>query len=330
MSAWYLKKSDGSVFGPVDTPDLKEWAADGRVAPDDQVSPDQKKWQAAPSLDELGMCWNITVEGDESFGPLHILALCDLVEQGSVARDAQITNTKTGETFAAGEALLTALLSEWGRLRADTKEKEGAWQMLLQKERQIAQGRETDLRQKLEKARQMQGALAESLKKIEQGITRPAAPGGAVAEDAGATDRLKKLEKELGEVKAELDLERRRLREEKEEWQRRAKHRDEEKARLEEEVKELRVRLVGMAGEVPVEKTSIPEGKAAEPAEAGEARPAETGEEEPADADSVSHVMKAAAARLKAQAAAQKKSPSRLGRNGRKGISSSQIRRGPM
>lgn len=330
MSTWYLRKADGSVFGPADTPELKEWAADGRVAPDDQISTDRKTWQPAPSLADLNMCWSIVLEGGEVFGPLHALALCDLVEQGSVSADSPVQNAKTGETLEVRQVLLPALIAERSRLQAAFKEKEEAWTMLLQKERQIALGRETDLRQKLEKARQMQAALGESLKKIEQGMkgSATAAASGAV-QDPEATERLKRLEKELGEVKAELDLERRRLREEKEEWQRRAKRRDEEKARLEEEIKALRARLAAVAGGRPVEEP-LRRGEPVSERPAGGMAEGPKGSEEAVAGDSVGQVIKAAAERLKAQAAAQKKAPPGVGRAGRKSISANHIRRGPM
>ena len=56
-TTWHLRKPDGAVYGPVDLDTLGRWAADGRVASDDHVSPDGQAWQPATSVPALGLDW---------------------------------------------------------------------------------------------------------------------------------------------------------------------------------------------------------------------------------------------------------------------------------
>ena len=44
ITQWYLRIDDGSVFGPVPEVDLVDWAADGRIAPGNELSADREQW----------------------------------------------------------------------------------------------------------------------------------------------------------------------------------------------------------------------------------------------------------------------------------------------
>jgi len=114
---WYLKKSDGEVYGPVDLATLQLWATDSRIAPEDQVSTDQKSWQLAPALSELGMEWIVQLRDETPFGPLHLLSVKDLVQDGSVSRRGKIKNVTTGEEQVVGEALVSALIAQTNRMQ---------------------------------------------------------------------------------------------------------------------------------------------------------------------------------------------------------------------
>ena len=46
--SWYLQKNDGETYGPVEMDELQHWAAEGRIAPQDKLSQDNKHWAAAP------------------------------------------------------------------------------------------------------------------------------------------------------------------------------------------------------------------------------------------------------------------------------------------
>ena len=93
-STWYLKTPDGSVFGPVNATSLKDWAEDGRIAPDHHVSNDQVQWIPAPEKDWLAMDWEVTFPSGETFGPLNMRAIGDLLIDGTVHWDYQVRNVR--------------------------------------------------------------------------------------------------------------------------------------------------------------------------------------------------------------------------------------------
>ncbi len=109
---WYLQKSDKTIYGPVDLATLCGWAASGRIMPDDEVSSDKKTWQAAPALADLKMVWLIDLGEGERFGPVHQLALADLVRDGSAPVDQPVIHATDGTTCTLAEAVLPALLKQ--------------------------------------------------------------------------------------------------------------------------------------------------------------------------------------------------------------------------
>ncbi len=108
---WYLKKSDGDIFGPVAEDELKEWAAEGRISPDDQLSSDQRLWQPAPEVPALNMDWVVELPDDQRYGPLHLMAMVELVQHGFLPADAPIQHKSTDERHILSEALLSAMIT---------------------------------------------------------------------------------------------------------------------------------------------------------------------------------------------------------------------------
>ncbi len=119
---WYLKKAGGEIFGPAPTAALRQWAANGRIAPDDQVSTDQETWMPAVDLPDLGLDWMVELGPDKLYGPFHLLALGDLIREGSVPAAAPIIHRVTGERHILHEALLLVVLEQNTRLAATAQE----------------------------------------------------------------------------------------------------------------------------------------------------------------------------------------------------------------
>lgn len=111
MPNWFLRKNDGLIYGPASLEELHEWAADGRIAPDDDLSEDQVAWLPAPSVPELDMHYEILLEDGARYGPIHILALRDLLLDGSLTSDARIWDCETKTEKCAGDWLIPLLLS---------------------------------------------------------------------------------------------------------------------------------------------------------------------------------------------------------------------------
>jgi hypothetical protein len=119
---WYLKKSSGDVFGPVTTAALRQWAAGGRIAPDDQLSNDQETWLPAVEQPDLGLDWMVELAPDKLYGPFHLLALGDLIREGSVPATAPIIHRGTGERHVLHDALMLVVLEQNTRLAATAQE----------------------------------------------------------------------------------------------------------------------------------------------------------------------------------------------------------------
>ena len=115
---WHLRKPDGAVYGPVALDLLCAWAADGRVAPDDQVSADQVDWQPAPTLTALEMEWVAQLTNGELLGPVHLLALRDAWQADLIAPRTPVVRRRTGQSHDLADTLVSALVLQDERQRA--------------------------------------------------------------------------------------------------------------------------------------------------------------------------------------------------------------------
>jgi hypothetical protein len=102
---WYLRKSDDTVYGPVDDTMLRQWATEGRIAPEDRISKDRQNWSPAHDLPALQMDWLIAMEDGSLYGPLHLSALRELVADGSLTPQTRLTHKTTGAVQSLEEAL---------------------------------------------------------------------------------------------------------------------------------------------------------------------------------------------------------------------------------
>jgi len=108
--SWFVRKSNGATFGPVEAETLRHWAMDGRIGPDDELSENQQTWSPAPELDLLGMDWLVEFEDGSEFGPVHLLALRESVESARTPASAVVRHRHTGEECMLAEKLLPAIL----------------------------------------------------------------------------------------------------------------------------------------------------------------------------------------------------------------------------
>lgn len=193
MSAWHLKKADGSIFGPVEEGELREWAADGRVAPDDEVSEDREHWQPASDLSGLDMLWSVEIGEGDSFGPINILAAAELIRDGAILPGATARHQKSGQTMTAQEALVSALMGERQALQSQLAEKEKQHRAELEQQRAEAKGREEALGRKLAELMTKYRSVVDKVGKIQASLARrqaaaaPAAAGAAPAAEAAVS-----------------------------------------------------------------------------------------------------------------------------------------------
>ena len=165
---WYLRLEDESVFGPVSLAELTEWASDCRIGPDHLVSTDKETWTVAVDVPDLGMDWMVRLIDGNSYGPIHIAAVKDLLANGTVSGDAPVENRSTGETLQAGaldNPVITAAQHLSTRL---TEQLQGLWDIVAA-ERERNRILEDAAREAREKTRDVlagaAAAIADTVKK---------------------------------------------------------------------------------------------------------------------------------------------------------------------
>ena len=102
---WYVRKPDGSVYGPETAAVLLEWAAESRIVSGNEVSRDKKHWIAAEDLPYLQMDWMAESPDGGRYGPFNVLATRELCEHEVLSEDAALKNIKTGEKSSVAEQL---------------------------------------------------------------------------------------------------------------------------------------------------------------------------------------------------------------------------------
>lgn len=91
-----MKHEDGTVFGPVDFQQLRQWALDAQISPLDKVSTDEVTWSKAPMIPELGMDYIVEVSPDQYYGPTTLSALREFLQTGEITGENIVTNCKDG------------------------------------------------------------------------------------------------------------------------------------------------------------------------------------------------------------------------------------------
>ena len=106
---WFVRNEQGVSFGPVDFDTLKAWARDGRVGPANEVSSDGAVWQRAIAQDGLEMDWVAEVTPGCFYGPIHHQAIQDLINEGTLSRQATLFRRgDIGEVDTLRDELRTA------------------------------------------------------------------------------------------------------------------------------------------------------------------------------------------------------------------------------
>ena len=100
-------------MGPITLTEMRAWASECRIGPDHQVSSNGQDWTPAPDLAELAMRWHVRLVDGTLYGPLSILAVRYLIEDGAVAADAEVTHRITGAKEKALDALLAECTGIW-------------------------------------------------------------------------------------------------------------------------------------------------------------------------------------------------------------------------
>jgi hypothetical protein len=119
---WRVKKApDETIYGPVDTDMLKEWANSAQIAPDDQIDESNDQWRPAPEIDFLEMLWVVKLPGGESYGPTTVGTLREFINEGLVTDKTHASHCKTHQSLPLA-ALVAAVDFEQKRAARRPKE----------------------------------------------------------------------------------------------------------------------------------------------------------------------------------------------------------------
>jgi len=91
---WFLRKNDGSEYGPVSLNDLLRWSAQCRIIAGNAVSTDREEWIPVESLPDLQMDWVALRTDGKEYGPFALDAVQDGCTHPTEARTAARTETQ--------------------------------------------------------------------------------------------------------------------------------------------------------------------------------------------------------------------------------------------
>ena len=106
---WRVKKAaDQSIYGPVDSEMLKEWAGSAQIAPEDMIDQSDDNWSPAPALEFLDMHWLINLPTGETYGPTTVGTLREFVQEGLVTEKMLVTHAKTHQSLPLAALVVAA------------------------------------------------------------------------------------------------------------------------------------------------------------------------------------------------------------------------------
>ncbi len=94
---WFLRKKDGSEYGPVSVSDLLRWSAQCRIVAGNAVSMDREEWIPVEEIPELEMHWMAHRADGKEYGPFALAAVQELFTHNVLPADAILINRLTGE-----------------------------------------------------------------------------------------------------------------------------------------------------------------------------------------------------------------------------------------
>jgi len=207
---WYLQKKDGETYGPIEMDELQHWAAEGRIAPQDKLSQDNKNWVAAPDAAELGMDWIASIPDQPTYGPLHLRAFLDLIAGGFLAADSRIQHRRSGKSVVLGDALLHALIPEIQGLQVHAEalqgridDQQGKFELMREELETDALRLEARLIKENERLAERCGELESKAKDLEELSSNIESEKGEIVELAESHDqRVSELEQEVRDIEA--------------------------------------------------------------------------------------------------------------------------------
>ncbi len=141
MENWYVKNTEGKVFGPISLDALKSWVRDGRVEPLAGISADLKNWMLAPMKAELEMNWIVENNPGQFYGPTHQAVVEDLKKSGTLSPAARFYKDDRGKVNDRIRMLEQSVAEKDSALFSKDSALAEAQKMLSVKDGQIAEAK---------------------------------------------------------------------------------------------------------------------------------------------------------------------------------------------
>jgi hypothetical protein len=164
---WRVKKvPENAIYGPVDAETLKEWANSAQISPHDQIDISDENWRDAPDVDFLDMLWQVTLPGDELYGPTTIGTLREFIHEGLVSEKTLATHVKTHQSLPIGALFAAVEIEKKRAARRPPKEAKKSTASLavdMAKDQRIRQ-----LEEDLRELRQEHDQLTQKFRQLSQ------------------------------------------------------------------------------------------------------------------------------------------------------------------
>jgi len=132
-ATWFLRTGGNAVYGPLTLTTLKNWAADGRIGPGNEVSQDKDSWVAAETLEALQMNWHVLLKSGSEYGPFNLLAAPKLVRNGIIDPDTLMENRATGKWLSV-ESIIKREMEQKGEAEEPVLEEEPVQESIPEEE----------------------------------------------------------------------------------------------------------------------------------------------------------------------------------------------------
>jgi len=123
---WYLRKPDGSEYGPITTSDLQRWAKQCRIVAGNGVSSDREEWIKVEDIPELEMDWIAHRLDGSEYGPFNIAATQELIDHKVLTEEVTLTHKTTKKSVTVQQVLneedLFAEADQQDQLQNDNEE----------------------------------------------------------------------------------------------------------------------------------------------------------------------------------------------------------------
>ena len=206
MEKWYVKNTQGKVFGPIDLEMLKMWVKDGRVEPLAGISSDLQSWQLAPLKPELEMNWVVENNPGQFYGPTHRMVLDDLLKAGTLSREARFYQDDRGAGLERLRQMGAALSEKEAEISRRDKALSEAQKLSAKKDLQIAASLKT-IAQRDERVAEATSLLAQRDAQVESLTKALQTKEGELARmNADLARKQADLDKALLEVKRREEM----------------------------------------------------------------------------------------------------------------------------